>query len=187
MGGLNSTFVRIPEGSDVWDFATRIARLLYASPEVPFKNCVDVQHAEGFSWLHIEGLEIPGDSNKADHPAFRSACLETIWILCHTGSGSHAYIHCINGKCCRLISVSDGRVYEDSGTHESWEQQAKEEKAARYARSGDAGDFSWPKAFDTEMVLKAFNLPFPGDLEVLDVCICVSNPDENDMTRAIPE
>ncbi len=190
MGGFNSTFVRIPDGSDAWEFAVHIARLLHDSPYVPCKGAVDVQHAESFPWLHIEGLEIPGDTNKADHPAFRSASLETIWLLCHSGSGSHAYIHCINGKCCRIISVSDGKVYEDSGIQESWEQQARAEKLDQYTRWGDANSFSWPKAFDTDMVLEAFILPSPwsgGDLEDLDICICVSNPDENDMTRALPE
>lgn len=188
MGGFNSTFVRIPDGSDAWDFATYVARLLHAAPEVPSKEGVHVQYVEGFSWLHVEELiYFPKKPEGCEFPVFQKAGLESIWLLCHGGSGSHCYLHYLGGECLRCIAVGDGHVDFDFGTEEAWERQARDDKAARYAQSGDASDFSWPKAFDTEMVLGAFDLPFPDDLEVLDICICVSNPDENDMARALPE
>lgn len=190
MAGFFSAFIRIPSGIDAWSFATHIAKLMYHSADISHKDWVEVQYAEGFEWLHVEGLEIPADINKVDHPAFRSETLETIWILCHTGSGSHAYCHFINGKLCRSINVSDGTVYDNSGCEESWEKAARDKKFSVYSKRGDAAEFSWPKAFEVDMVLKGLNIPSPwagGDLEILDICICVSNPDENDRSRALPD
>lgn len=176
--------------TDAWSFARRVAWLLHDSPDISCKRSVEVQYVEGFEWLHIEGLEIPPNINEVDHPAFKSETLETIWILCHTGSGSHAYCHFINGKLCRSINVSDGTVHDNSGFEESWEKPARDEKFARYSRWGDAADFSWPKAFEVDMVLKGLHLPSPWsgeDLEILDICIVVNNPDENDMSRALTD
>lgn len=186
MGGFFATFVRIPDGEDAGAFATGIARLLHDSPAITNKNTVYVQFVEGFSWLHIEELEFPSKFLEGDHPAFASAGLETVWIACHSGSSSYNYFHYQSNHCLRSIMIDDV-IHSNFGTEEEWEQAERDALAAQLARWGDE-PMAWPRGFNTDMILKALALPSPwsgGDLETLDICICVSNPDENDMSFAL--
>lgn len=188
MSGIASAFVRIPDNEDAWGFAKRIARLLHDSPHISTKGLLWVQHADGFSWLHIEGWENFPNSSDGELPTFRASNLETIYLVCHEGSGSHGYLHFSNDLCLRDISIGDGTLYCNFGQPEDWEFSVSTNNSHELA--GDGSDTPWPKRFDANMILKAFNLPSPwsgGDLEILDINICVANPEENDMSCAITE
>ncbi|MBN8418511.1 MAG: hypothetical protein J0L73_06335 [Verrucomicrobia bacterium] len=183
MGGFSSVFVRIPDGQDPWGAATNIARLLHDSSPGN-RNSLWVQYTDGFSWLHVEGWE----NFQTLPPALSTAGHEVIYLICHEGSGSCGYLHFLDGICLREISVSDRILYSNSGVEEVWEPSARDHEAKKFAAEGDG--FEWPHCLRAEIILRAFSLPSPwsgGDLEILDICISVANPEENDMSHSLAE
>jgi hypothetical protein len=151
MGGFNSAFLRIPSDISAADFAAgtadQIRKCVGGSSE-----CMGVQYAEGFDWLHLEGF-----SDSAGNPMLQWFDGESISLMAQTTSDVYAYDHRNNGQKLRRLIVCEWEVHTNLGDEEAWEEQAR----AQYAkRAGETAE-GWPRMFDADQVIEGFLLPSP--------------------------